>query len=255
MENLVALISDYGLKDQYTGTLKAVIYLNNPDARVVDITHYIRPFDVLDAALKLKWSYKYFPPGTVFLVAVDPDPSAELLIISTEKYYVVCPNNGVASLMLEEEPPESAYIITADHYFLEGAGNFRGRNKLAPIAAQLAKFQSPVYLGEKMELSKLKLFRIPQPRKVSDNVYECVILESDAFGNLVLNMKFNGAEPKEAHVNGIKIQGFSKTFHKRRKGELFLAVNPEGLFQIVAYMSSAAKLLRAGRGTKVRLVF
>ncbi|WP_457567984.1 SAM hydrolase/SAM-dependent halogenase family protein [Desulfurobacterium sp.] len=255
MENLIAVMSDYGLRDTYVGTLKATLYMNNPEAKVVDITHFIRPFDLVDAAIKLKWSYKYFPAGTVFLIAVDPDPSAELLIISTEKYYIVTPNNGIPSLMLEEEPPDSVYEITADHYFIEGKGNFRGRNQLAPIAAQLAKFQSPFYLGDSKDLSIIKRFRLPSPRETEPGKFECIVIDVDGFGNLILNMENIGKLPSKAVINDVEIKNASENFKKYNKGEFFISINPEGHYQIISYMTSAARLLKATRGTKVTLEF
>ncbi|ADY73762.1 protein of unknown function DUF62 [Desulfurobacterium thermolithotrophum DSM 11699] len=255
MENIVAVISDYGLKDTYVGTVHGVIRSVNPDAKIVDITHNVRPFDLVDAAVKFKWSFKYFPRGTVFLILVDPDPSSESIIVSTEKYFVVCPNNGVGSLVFKEEPPEAVYRITADHYFIEGKGNFRGRNILAPIAAELAKLQSAHHLGEEIEISKLKRFRIPSPVEVSPGIFETIILDVDSFGNLILNMEYEGKEPKSIEINGVKIEKVSEKFSGFQKGELFVSVNPEGHFQIVAYMASAANILKAKRGMKVKVEF
>jgi len=255
MENLIAVITDFGTKDHYVGTLKATLYNNNSEAKVVDITHSVRPFDLVDAALKLKWSYKYFPSGTVFLIAVDPDPSAELIIISTEKYYIVTPNNGIPSLMLEEEPPDSVYEIVADHYFIQGKGHFRGRNQLAPIAAQLAKFQSPFYLGDERELSIIKRFRLPSPKEISPGKFECLVIDIDSFGNLILNMENTGKLPQKAIINGVEITTASEQFKNYKKGTCFISINPEGHYQIVAYMTAASKLLKANRGTKVILEF
>ena len=255
MNNVIALISDYGLKDHYVGTVHGVIYQTNPEAKVIDITHFVRPFDVVDGALKLKWSYKYFPVGTVFLCLVDPDPKADLVIVGTEKYFVVCPNNGIGSLMFEEEPVGSLYSITAEHYFLTGFGNFRGRNKLAPIAAELSRLQSPVYLGEEIEVGKLKRFKLPEPQKVAENIYETIVLDVDYFGNLILNFKYDGTLPREVEINGVKIKSSSEKFRGEKKGELLITVNPENYLQVVAYMANASKLLKALRGTKVKVVF
>ncbi len=255
MENVVALITDFGLKDTYVGSVKGVILQNNPDAKIVDITHFVRPFDLVDAAFKLKCSYKYFPPGTVFLVGVDPDPEAEPIIISTEKYYVVCPNNGVASLMLEEDPPERIHRVTATHYFLEGFGNFRVRNILSPIAAQLAKFQSPQYLGELIDRSELHLFKVPYPEKIEDNVYSCLVIDVDSFGNLILNLEYKGLKPKKVTVGENVISKFSEDFKGLNRGDFFVSVNPEGFIQIVSYKGSASKQLGVGRGAKVRVEF
>jgi len=255
MEKIVALLSDFGLKDHYVGTVHGVIRSSFPEAKIVDITHNVRPFDVLDGALKLKWSYKYFPTGTVFLCMVDPDPTADPVIVSTENYYLVCPNNGIGSLMFEEEPPEALYKINADHYFIEGKGHFRTRNQLAPIAAELLKVSSPIHLGEKVSLKELRLFRVPPPKQVEENCYECLVIDVDQFGNLILNLEFDGRVPKEVEVNGVRINRFYTAFPKLNRGELFISVFPEGNLQVVAYMASAAKLLKATRGSKVKVRF
>jgi S-adenosylmethionine hydrolase len=255
MKSLVALLSDYGLKDHYVGTVHGVIKSTSPDTEVIDITHQVRPFDVVDGALKLKWAYKYFPVGTVFLCLVDPDPTAEPIIVSTEKYFLVCPNNGVGSLMFEEEPPEVLYRITADHYFIKGRGNFRGRNQLAPIAAELSRLQSAQHLGEEMNLSRLKRFKLPTPKPLGSGAFEAIVLDIDAFGNLITNFIFTERLPIAAEVNGVRIEKVSDRFAGLKKGELFISVSPENHIQIVAYMASAAKLLKAVRGTKVKLYF
>jgi len=255
MRNLIAVLSDYGLKDHYAGTVHGIIKKVTPEVEVIDVTHQVRPFDVVDGALKLKWAYRYFPSGTIFLCLIDPDPTAEPVIVSTEKYFLVCPNNGIGSLMFEEEPPEALYRITADHYFVKGRGNFRGRNQLAPIAAELSRLQSAHHLGEEIDLSNLKRFKLPTPRPLGNDSFECIVLDVDYFGNLITNFVFDGKLPKAAEVNGVKIEKSSDRFAGLKKGELFVSVNPENHIQIVAYTASAAKLLKAGRGTKVKLYF
>ena len=69
---VVALLTDFGTRDHYTGAMRGVALTICPDAVLVDITHEIPPHDVLAGAVELAAAYKYFPPGTVFLVVVDP---------------------------------------------------------------------------------------------------------------------------------------------------------------------------------------
>jgi S-adenosylmethionine hydrolase len=104
-------------------------------------------------------------------------------------------------------------------------------------------------------MTKLKRFRLPQPTEVSPGVVETIILDIDHFGNIVLNLEYDGKEPLYAEVAGKRIQKVTSSFTGVQKGELFLSVNPEGYFQIVAYMASAAQLLQARRGMKVRVAF
>jgi len=255
MRNLIAVISDYSLKDHYVGTVHGIIKSVAPDVEVIDITHNVRPFDVVDGALKLKWAYKYFPVGTIFLCLIDPEPDAMPIIVSTEKYFLVCPNNGIGSLMFEEEPPEALYRITADHYFIRGMGNFRGRNELAPIAAELSRLQSAYHLGEKLELNKLKRFKLPEPKPLGNGAYEAIVIDVDHFGNLITNFVYTGELPKAAEINGVRIEKSASNFSGFKKGELFISIHPENHIEIVAYMASAAKLLKVGRGAKVKLYF
>ena len=69
---IIALLTDFGLRDHYAGTMKGVVLGICPDATLVDITHDMPPHDVLAGALELAAAYRYFPPGTIFLVVVDP---------------------------------------------------------------------------------------------------------------------------------------------------------------------------------------
>ena len=69
---VIALLTDFGTRDHYAGTMKGVALAICPDATLVDISHEIPAHDVLAGALELAASYRYFPSGTVFLVVVDP---------------------------------------------------------------------------------------------------------------------------------------------------------------------------------------
>ena len=69
---IIALLTDFGTRDHYAGTMKGVVLTLCPDAALVDISHDIPPHDILAGALELAACYRYFPPGTIFLVVVDP---------------------------------------------------------------------------------------------------------------------------------------------------------------------------------------
>ena len=69
---IIAMLTDFGTRDHYAGTLKAVVLNVCPDATLVDIGHDIPAHDVMAGALELAACYRYFPHGTIFLVVVDP---------------------------------------------------------------------------------------------------------------------------------------------------------------------------------------
>src|ERR1700741_1623307 len=96
----ITLPTDFGTSAHYVGTMKGVIYNINPRARVVDISHEIESYDLLDGALTLAQAYSYFPPDTVHVVVVDPGVGSARrpILARSEKYFFVAPDNGVLSL-------------------------------------------------------------------------------------------------------------------------------------------------------------
>src|SRR5437899_1241114 len=69
---VIALVTDFGTRDHYAGTMKGVALGICPDATLVDVTHEVPPHDVAAGAFELAACYRYFPQGTIFLVVVDP---------------------------------------------------------------------------------------------------------------------------------------------------------------------------------------
>src|SRR5947209_17181277 len=105
---VIALLTDFGARDHYAGTMKGVVLGLCPDVTLVDITHDVPPHDVLAGALELAASYKYFPPGTIFLVVVDPGVGSTRRGLAAEAadYKFVAPDNGVLTAVFGEHPPK-----------------------------------------------------------------------------------------------------------------------------------------------------
>src|ERR671936_2696039 len=104
---VIALLTDFGTRDHYAGTMKGVALGICPDVTFVDITHEIPAHDVLAGTLELAASYKFFPAGTIFLVVVDPGVGSSRRGIAAEAgdYKYVAPDNGVLTAVFDEHPP------------------------------------------------------------------------------------------------------------------------------------------------------
>ena len=61
---LITLTSDMGLKDYYVASVKGTIFSQLPDAKIVDVSHNIPPFDIVHAAFVIKNTFKEFPKNT-----------------------------------------------------------------------------------------------------------------------------------------------------------------------------------------------
>src|SRR5260370_36027379 len=139
---IIALLTDFGLRDHYAGTMKGVALGICPDATLVDISHEVPPHDVVAGALELAACYRYFPAGTVFLVVVDPGVGScrRGIAADTGDYRWVAPDNGVLTVVFEETPPRKVVELTERRYARPtGSRTFEGRDRFAPAAAWLAQ--------------------------------------------------------------------------------------------------------------------
>jgi S-adenosylmethionine hydrolase len=103
MGSVITLTTDFGVTDAYAAVMKGVVLRINPEADIVDISHFIPPQDIYQAALILSASFDYFPTQTVHLAVVDPGMGTNRrpIILKTLRAYFVAPDNGVLSHILE----------------------------------------------------------------------------------------------------------------------------------------------------------
>ena len=69
---ILTLTSDFGLTDHYVSVMKGVILGICPQARIVDISHGVSPFEIGEGAYLIAQAYPCFPKKTVHVVVVDP---------------------------------------------------------------------------------------------------------------------------------------------------------------------------------------
>src|SRR5882672_5106726 len=188
MRPVIALLSDFGTRDHYAGTMKGVMTGICPDATLIDITHEIAPHDVVEGALQLAASYRYFPAGTIFLAIVDPGVGSPRRGIAAEAgdFRFVAPDNGVLTAVLRETPPKRVVELTERRYARPTVSRtFEGRDRFAPAAAWLAKGIQLAALGR--PISDVQRLDIPLP-SVSPEGLNGEVLRVDRFGNLITNI-------------------------------------------------------------------
>jgi S-adenosylmethionine hydrolase len=185
---VLALLSDFGLRDHYVGSMKAAALSVHPDLTLVDITHDVAPHDVLDGALQLAASYRSFPPGTVFVGVVDPGVGSARRGIAAEagEYRFVAPDNGLLTAVFLETPPKRIVELTERRYFRPTVSRtFEGRDRFAPAAAWLLRGIDLAALGR--PVSNPLLLELPRPQAAGD-VLRGQVLREDRFGNLLTNI-------------------------------------------------------------------
>ena len=185
---IVAMLTDFGTRDHYAGSLKGVILSLCPEAVLVDISHDVPPHDILAGALELADCYKFYPAGTIFLVVVDPGVGSSRRGIAAEAgdYRFVAPDNGVLSAVFAECAPKRVVSLTERRYARPTISKtFEGRDRFAPAAAWLARGAEVKALGSAVR--DVVRLDIPQPAQEGDRV-EGRVVRVDRFGNLVTNI-------------------------------------------------------------------
>src|SRR5947208_1735858 len=185
---VIALLTDFGTRDHYAGTMKGVALGICPDATLVDISHDIPAHDVLAGALELAAAYKYFPAGTIFLTVVDPGVGSARRGLAAEAgdYRFVAPDNGVLTLVFREAPPKKVVELTERRYARPTVSRtFEGRDRFAPAAAWLAKGVELSALGR--PAGSIQRLDLPHPTATTQEVTG-EVLRVDRFGNLITNI-------------------------------------------------------------------
>ncbi len=102
--SIITLTTDFGHKDYFVAVTKAALLQEVPEAKVIDISHEISPFNHTETAYILKNAYKSFPKGSIHIVGVDSELSVENnhVVMFYDGHYFVGANNGIFSLIIEE---------------------------------------------------------------------------------------------------------------------------------------------------------
>jgi len=259
---IVTLTTDFGINDHFVGAVKGVILDIVPEAAVVDISHAVQAFDVLDGALTISQTYSYFPNGTVHLIVVDPGvgTARRPIIASSDGYHFVAPDNGVLSMVYAREERMAVRHVTSEHYFRQPVSNtFHGRDIFAPVAAYLAKMVDSHKFGD--EIQDYVRFAAPKPKPAGENRLRAVVLKVDRFGNLITNITPDDAPALFAGKGAFKIVIGSKEVSEIRSayaegapGEVFGILGSMGYLEIVANRAAAAQITGAGKGSEVSIV-
>lgn len=247
LENMgiITLISDWGLNDYYAAAVKGMIIKSVPDARIVEISHQIKTFDIEQAAYILKNAYRSFPDGTVHIIGVNTEESVSHphTVALYNNHYFIGTDNGVFSLIFDD-PPEKLIILD----ILQDTENFTfsGRDRFVKAAVHLVNGGKIEELGsEKAEMEKKILF---EPVVNQDSI-RGIVAHIDTYQNLITNI------PKKLFIEKTKGRKFtislrsanvnkiSDSYGDVPNGEVVALFSSNGMLEIAMNKSKASSLL------------
>jgi S-adenosylmethionine hydrolase len=250
---LISLTTDFGLADPFVGVMKGVIAGICPAAHVIDITHGVKAFDVLEGALAIWQARRYFPAETVHGIVVDPGvgSSRQPVLCRMGNAWFIAPDNGVLTLVERDVRRRGGTAtqrsIENRHYMLPTQSNtFHGRDIFAPAAAHLAaQMERGQVRAETFgpEIERLIQLDVPEPIHNKDGSIEGTILKSDRFGNLLTNLAAGDVPADRTNLTielgSLCITRFCRYYAEAAEGELFAIVGSSGLLEIAVNRGSA----------------
>jgi S-adenosylmethionine hydrolase len=257
---VITLLTDFGLQDEYVGVMKGVILSINSNIQLVDITHALTRHDIVQAALIVKSTFRYFPTNSIHVIVVDPGVGGKRKVICCNKdgHFFIAPDNGVLSLVVQDGKVDELRAVTNQAYFLKPVSHtFHGRDIFAPVAAHLSKDLEMSRLGQEIRLSDIVTVDLPVPFLSSRHELVGQVLSIDAFGNLMTNideetlMRFGheqGLEDVVIHLGRAKIQGVSTSYDSVETGSPVAVIGSRKLLEIAVNQADARTYFRAGVG-------
>ncbi len=270
---VLTLTTDFGQRDGYVAMMKGVILSICPSAEIVDITHDIDPQDVREAAFRFHSAFRFFPTGTVHVVVVDPGvgTARAAIAMKTGAYVFVFPDNGILSLVVEQEKPSQVVKLDNPLYFMDAVTTtFHGRDIFAPVAAYLADGVPIERLGTPLRPDKLVCLKTDRPqlsellngrgRQLTGR-----IASIDRFGNLVTNIDqtalvdlLDGSGMLANMVVSVHtaggttvLHGIANTYGAVSEKEPLALPGSSGYLEIAVNCGNAAHFFQAEKGDRI----
>lgn len=255
----ITLTTDFGLKDNYVGSLHGAILAINPNTTISDISHLIPSFDIVEGAYMIGSTYFLYPKGTIHVGVVDPGVGSERLpiLLVTKDYFFVGPDNGLFSMVALKERIKAIYHLENTKYFRsEVSDTFHGRDIFSPVAAHLSRGVPPKIFGPRVKsFKRLKTFDLAiGKKKISGR-----IISIDKFGNAVTNISqkdFKAVIKKSSFSLSVRTKKFTKihrTYSEVKKGQPLLLFDSCRFLEIASNQGSAAKKLHLKVGQQAIL--
>src|SRR2546430_4718387 len=238
---IVTLHTDFGLDDAYVGAMTGAILAAHARTTLIDITHGVRPFAVLQGAFLLDTAWRSFPVGTVHVAVVDPGvgTSRKAIAFKAADHVFTGPDNGLFTFL--NEPISEMVELPVPP---EAAPTFHGRDLFAPVAARLAAGTPLAEVGTAHHREPLRL-QDAWASKVGE-AWRAQGLHCDHFGNVISNLPLRAWARMKAVKGAAGRNGVAE--EQCRAMELVGLMGSSGRIEFALREGSAAARLHTAPG-------
>ena len=252
--SIITLTTDFGTRDGYVGAMKGRILSIYPEAQILDLTHDLPPQDLHTTKSVLSRSLREFTLPAVHIAVVDPGVGSgrQALAAETRIGYLVGPDNGIFSGILEAHPPSQIFRIAEEGPCWRKHTSFDGLHLFSPVGAFLAQTGKIKALGQPLEawvrLEEEKALPIPEG-------WSGKILGFDHFGNALTNLPGNRVLPgSQVRIHDQLLSGVE---HYEKAASLEPAaflINSDGMFELCVCSGSVKAKLSLEKNDEVFLL-
>jgi S-adenosylmethionine hydrolase len=250
---IITLTTDFGEKDHFAGAIKGAIYSQLSEVRIVDISHSVSPFNILEAAYIILNAYSSFPKGTIHIIGIDSElsPENKHIAMMLDDHYFICANNGIMSMICAEIAPEKIVEINI-HDKIETS--FSVLDVFVKVACHIARGGTLEIIGK--VINSIKPIKNLEPF-VNDEKNQIIgtIIYIDNYGNVVTNIKkrfFETVQKTRAFEILARNHKFNKIYKKysdivdfsqeeskrNDEGKGLVVFNSSGYLEIAVYKSN-----------------
>lgn len=256
MPPIVSLISDWNTADYYIGAVKGKILNYCPETIIIDISHQIEPFNVIQAVYIIQNSYKNFPKGSIHIIAInsESDANKKHVIVKYDGHYFIGADNGIFYLMTQGQ---TELIVEIEE---TPGDSFPELSVFANLACKIIKSKNIELLGK----IKQNLFKqLPILPVYEESMIIGKVIYIDTYHNAITNISKelfeevgkNRSFKIFVHSNKDFITRINKKYNETDSGELLAIFNSAGLLEIAISKAKVAQLLSLNTKSEIRIEF
>ena len=254
--SIITLTTDYGLKDHFVGALKGKILSEYSEAKIIDISHEIDPFNTLEASYIISASYASFPKGTVHLIGVDIEANKENkhIVMQWNDHYFIAADNGISSMLSQKIVPQKIVAINIHDRLPSEATDL---DVFVKVACHLAKGGLMNIIGKEINIIK-EVTNLQAVISDDGNSLKGHVIYIDHFGNVITNIskkqfiEVGKGRPYEIVMKTKNIKTILPNYSaiassdkypiKSYEGEKLAIFNEAGFLEIAIFRSNPSKV-------------
>tara|TARA_B100001057_G_scaffold42090_1_gene37685 strand:- start:554 stop:1378 length:825 start_codon:yes stop_codon:yes gene_type:complete len=271
--SIITLTSDFGIKDFHVSKIKGLLNIELDNPKVIDISHEISPFNIIEGAYVVKNAYKNFPRGSIHIISIDAEenPEQSHLVVYMDEHFFICADNGITSLISNNIKPTSIYKIN-----INNSNNLSAINTFVKVASHIYRGGSLNLIGKSID--KIKQLTDLRIIEKSNSELMCSVIYVDNYGNVITNMtkdfftKYSNSRRFTIYARNIKFDkifdSYSEAidFTKEKKfreedGKKIALFNSSGHLELSIYKSNpitsggASSLFGLSYGDNISIIF